>query len=86
VAEGLPDALTHWLSHVASFGFVVTTWTAKFVVGLNDGLPFSALVRFSVVAVPPVSVGVPGVLADVYVDETLEAVPVFSSPSLAVTV
>ena len=65
MAEGLPEALTHWLSHVASLGLVVTTWTAKYVVGLDEGLPFSALVRFNVVVVAPLSVGVPGVLADV---------------------
>jgi hypothetical protein len=47
------------------------------------------LVRFNVVWVAPLRVGVPGVLADVYVDEMLDAVPVFGvgeTESLAVTV
>jgi hypothetical protein len=47
------------------------------------------LVKFKVVWVAPLRVGVPGVFAEVYVDEILEAVPVLGvgvTESLAVTV
>ena len=50
---------------MASLGVVVTTCTAKLVVGLEAGLQFSAFVKAKVLVVGLPRVGVPGALAEV---------------------